>query len=288
MISVPVPVLTRRVFVADLGRAGIAVAVLGLAGCAAPVTAPPSRASANAGGGRGPGSPSGSASEGAGGPSGGSAAASGGPNGPIGNGGGSSAAGRADWHRVNLGGVSAYVLARAGEAAVVDTGVAGSEGAIADALAAAGVGWGDVGHVVVTHKHRDHAGSLDAVMAAAPGATAYAGADEIPAIDSARPLQAVGDGDRVLGLRIVATPGHTPGHVSVLDEAAGVLVAGDALRTADGSPGPPNASFTEDMDLALRSIARLGALSFETLLVGHGEPIESGASAQVRGMAGGG
>ena len=140
----------------------------------------------------------------------------------------------------------------------------------------------------MTHKHGDHAGSIDAVLAAAPGAMAYAGAGDIPAIASPRPLTAVADGDHVLGLRIVATPGHTPGHVSVLDEVAGVLVAGDALRTADGSPGPPNPSFTEDMDLALRSIARLGSLSFETLLVGHGDPIESGASAQVRGLAGGG
>ncbi|HET9851644.1 MAG TPA: hypothetical protein VFP56_03945 [Candidatus Limnocylindrales bacterium] len=32
---------------------------------------------------------------------------------------------------------------------------------------------------------------------------------------------------------------------------------------------------------AKRSIAKLGALAFETLLVGHGEPIETGAAALV-------
>ena len=32
----------------------------------------------------------------------------------------------------------------------------------------------------------------------------------------------------------------------------------------------PGAQFTADMDLALESVAKLGALTFETLLVGHG------------------
>jgi hypothetical protein len=37
----------------------------------------------------------------------------------------------------------------------------------------------------------------------------------------------------------------------------------------------------------MASIAKLGALRFETLLVGHGEPIESGAAALVKALAGG-
>jgi hypothetical protein len=41
------------------------------------------------------------------------------------------------------------------------------------------------------------------------------------------------------------------------------------------------------MDLALDSIARIGDLTFETLLVGHGEPITSGASDAVAALAGG-
>src|SRR5262249_5954474 len=74
----PPPPLPRRVFVADLGRAGVAVAVL-------------------AGEGDVQGSASYRASGGTG-SSGGSASASGGPGGGGGTGGGgSSAAGRADW-----------------------------------------------------------------------------------------------------------------------------------------------------------------------------------------------
>ena len=179
------------------------------------------------------------------------------------------------------------MLVRAGEAAVVDTGVPGSEGAIAAALAAAGLGWSNVGHVILTHRHQDHAGSAPAVLDAAPEARAYAGAQDIPAISTPRPLTPVADGDAVFGLRIVATPGHTRGHVAVYDEAGGILVAGDAMRTVDGKPTPPGPDFTDDMEAALASIVKMGALRFETLLVGHGEPIESGAASLVRALAGG-
>ncbi len=140
---------------------------------------------------------------------------------------------------MNLGFVSAYILARNGEAAVVDTGVAGSEDSIAAALAAAALGWANVGHVILTHKHQDHASSATAVLNAAPDAKGYAGAEDIPSIAAGRSLSPIADGDAVFGLRIVATPGHTRGHVSVLDEAGGIMVAGDALRTSDGKPALP-------------------------------------------------
>jgi hypothetical protein len=48
-----------------------------------------------------------------------------------------------------------------------------------------------------------------------------------------------------------------------------------------------NPQFTDDETAALASVAKLGALSFETLLVGHGDPITSGASALVAALAAG-
>src|SRR4026209_1894012 len=79
----------------------------------------------------------------------------------------SSAGGAVTWQRADLGFVSAYVLARAGEAAIVDTGLPGSEGTIHEALMAAGLDWKDVGHVILTHRHGDHVCSVDAILAAA-------------------------------------------------------------------------------------------------------------------------
>jgi glyoxylase-like metal-dependent hydrolase (beta-lactamase superfamily II) len=176
--------------------------------------------------------------------------------------------------------VSAYVLVRGGEAAVVDTGVAGSEGDIEAALGRAGLGWGSVGHVIVTHLHSDHAGSAAAVLERASAATGYAGADDIPAIRVPRPLVAVADGETVFDLRIVATPGHTRPPLRARPRRRHPRGRGCA-RTSGGSVVGPNPQFTADMPTALASVDKLAALGFETLLVGHGDPIESGASALV-------
>lgn len=263
--------VTRRMFLVRAGRGTIALAVLGVAGCipAGAASSAPSGAAtdpATDGPATEPPATDPPASEPA------SAA-------PIDEG--------VAWERVNLGFVSAYVLVRGGEAAVVDTGVAGSDDDIADALERLGLDWGAVGHVVLTHQHSDHAGSAAAVLTAAAAATGYAGAADIPAIDAPRPLVAVSDGDTVFGMEVVATPGHTAGHIAMLDPIGGVLVAGDALNTGGGVVVGPNPSFSEDMVTAMASVAKLGALTFETLLVGHGDPITSGASAKVAALAAG-
>lgn len=189
------------------------------------------------------------------------------------------------WSRVNLGFVSAYILIRGGRVAVVDTGVAGSEGDIAAGLRAAGAGWDSVDHLILTHLHGDHIGSVPAVMSSATGASAYAGAADIPAIESPRPVQPVGDGDEVLGLQIIETPGHTPGHISAYDPDAGVLVAGDSMNGADGGVIGANPRFTADMEAANASISKMALLEFETLLFGHGEPVLEGAGELVRRLA---
>jgi glyoxylase-like metal-dependent hydrolase (beta-lactamase superfamily II) len=194
------------------------------------------------------------------------------------------AAGELAWSRVNLGFVSAYVLVRGREAAVVDTGVGGSADAIGDVLDDAGPGWAGVRHVLLTHKHPDHAGSISDVLDRAPRATAYIGAEDLTEVDAPRPLSAVGDGDEVFGLQILATPGHTLGHVAAFDADTAVLVAGDALTTMDGLTGS-NPQFTEDEAAAAASVRKLARLEPRTILVGHGDPLQDGASAALRELA---
>jgi glyoxylase-like metal-dependent hydrolase (beta-lactamase superfamily II) len=89
------------------------------------------------------------------------------------------------------------------------------------------------------------------------------------------------------GWRVIDTPGHTPGHVSLWREDDRVLLAGDALCTADmdsivgittqkqqfargGSP------FTPDWDASKTSVAKLADLEPSLVAAGHGQPI-SGA-----------
>lgn len=250
--------LTRRTVLRDLGGSVLGLAVVGLAAACddgQPAGGSGSPSPATAGGRASPGRSPGSTGEVVGG-----------------------------WHRVELEFVSAYVLARGDHAAVVDTGTQGSAADVEAVLTAAGLGWGDVGHVILTHRHPDHVGSLPAVLEAATAATAYAGAADIEAIAAPRELTAVGDGDTVFDLDVVATPGHTPGHISVLDPAgSGVLLAGDAL-TADqeGHVAGPDPEFTEDLPQANASVRRLGELTFDAALVGHGTPVLGDAAAQVR------
>jgi glyoxylase-like metal-dependent hydrolase (beta-lactamase superfamily II) len=213
--------VSRRVFLADMGRGVLAIAVFGVAGCK--LGDPPSEQQSAT------------------------------PRAPA-------------WQRIPVDGgfVSAYLLARSGEVAVVDTPgpwgeVVGGEDDILAALEAAGLGWTNVAHVVLTHKHADHAGGAAAVLQAAANARGYAGVEDIPFIEVPRPLTPVADGDSVLG----------------------VLIAGDALTTNDGRPTSPPLGSSEDISEALRSVAKLGMLNFETLLVGHGEPIGPGAAALV-------
>jgi glyoxylase-like metal-dependent hydrolase (beta-lactamase superfamily II) len=148
----------------------------------------------------------------------------------------------------------------------------------------AGPGWAGVRHVVLTHKHPDHAGSVGDVLTAATTATGYVGAADLDEVDAPRPLTALHDGDDVFGLRIVETPGHTAGHVAVFDAATGVLLAGDALTNQDGLAGS-NPQFTEDGTAAADSVRRLATLAPSTILVGHGPPVTDGARAALQELA---
>jgi glyoxylase-like metal-dependent hydrolase (beta-lactamase superfamily II) len=262
--------ITRRVLLKDMGKAGLAVVVLGAAACAAPeneattttsrsnstsTTSPPINTTTIAASTTTP-------------------AVTGGIGLPG-----------HQWQRVNMGIVSAYILYRDGEAAVIDTGLANSQQAIEDALTTAGLGWDSVGHAIVTHRHEDHARGLPEVMSLAPDAAWYAGEEDMQFITAQLSGTIVRDAEKVFDLTIFTTPGHTPGHISVLDEVSGILVAGDALRTSDGELRQPNPQFTMVMDVANESIAKLATFDYEIVLVGHGEPVTTGGSAAVAELA---
>ena len=98
-------------------------------------------------------------------------------------------------------------------------------------------------------------------------------------------MTAVGDGDTVFDLQIIETPGHTPGSISVYDSIAGILVVGDAMNGTGSGVAGANPNFSTDMDQAAESVKKLAALEFDSVYFGHGEPVESGASALVTELA---
>ncbi|MEE9415262.1 MAG: MBL fold metallo-hydrolase [Acidimicrobiales bacterium] len=188
------------------------------------------------------------------------------------------------WARANLGFVSAYVLARGNSAAIVDTGTEGSAETIGESLKSLGLNYSDVEHVILTHNHGDHAGSIAAVLENALNAATYAGEADLNGIAAESIIPLLG-GEDVFGFEMIATPGHTLGHMAVIDHAAGLLVAGDAIFTDGGTAMEGPERFFNDVETSRDSIRALAALSFNTMLVGHGDPIENDANAAVADLA---
>lgn len=162
--------------------------------------------------------------------------------------------------------------------------------------------------ITLTHAHTDHAGSVDALLKLVPDAELSLSAREARllagdlALDAAEPHVKLGgqftrsqhvparllhDGDRLGSLRVVACPGHTPGHIAFLDERDGTLIAGDAFSIAGGISVagdmrplfPFPALGTWSPELSLSSAEKLIALAPTRLCVGKGQSIVDPVSA---------
>jgi glyoxylase-like metal-dependent hydrolase (beta-lactamase superfamily II) len=134
---------------------------------------------------------------------------------------------------------------------------------------------GRVEAIALTHHHLDHvsgAGHLArrlGVPIAAHAETARR-LDGRLAID--RPLD---EGQRLpygpAGLLVLHTPGHAPGHVVLIDEHSGSVIAGDMVASIGTIIiDPPDG----DMAVYLASLERLRTLAARRLLPAHGDPID--------------
>jgi len=222
---------------------------------------------------------------------------------------------------VRLGGlpyVNAYLVEGPGGVMIIDTGLPNRADRFLSALADLGRSPADVRSIVLTHHHLDHTGSVHA-LAAATGAAVHAHAGDVavilgetaappanrdtplrriigPVVDRVQPrrmppasISEIGDGavldDVGEPIQVVHTPGHTPGHISLLIPSRRLLVAGDAAATVFGRLRPPLGLYTEDAGAAAESIARLAGLEFDIACFGHGSALRRSAAARVRELA---
>ena len=127
--------------------------------------------------------------------------------------------------------VRCFVVADAGGVVLVDACTPGSSEAIGAALDKVGAAWSDVTDVVLTHSHFDHTGGLTESAELASGAIVWAGAQDAPEIPTigSRAVRPLAENDRVGNMRVLHTPGHTPGHISLLHEGASILFIGDLV-----------------------------------------------------------
>ncbi len=223
-------------------------------------------------------------------------------------------------HRLGEAIVSCYLLEEAGEVTIIDAGVPAYYSELTAELAAMGRTIEDVRVLVLTHGHDDHIGfaerlrvergvpasihELDAALARGEVANPSAGMGErrlrsllhymlwlarrggmrttalteVGTFDPGTTLDIPG------ALRVIHTPGHTPGSVTFHAPGHDALFVGDALATdavISQRRGPQVCPFAADPDEALASLASIEELEAHWLLPGHGEPWTDGVAAAV-------
>lgn len=187
---------------------------------------------------------------------------------------------------------------------LVDTLTAGSAEKIVEIAGR----YGPIRRVVLTHGHFDHAGSLDEITRILPDAEVLCSVREARLIagdlsldvrephtnikgagrlggfptQKTRPDRLLANGAYVGPLRVIASPGHTPGHISLLDVRDGTLLAGDAYKTMAGvataavvDPAFPIPGMaTWNQEFAYQSALQLRAFAPQRLATGHGPVVE--------------
>lgn len=209
--------------------------------------------------------------------------------------------------------------------ALVDTGMPGQYDQLCALIEEAVGSLQRLRRIVLTHQDIDHIGNA-ARLREVSGATILAHGADVPYIQGEKPLlkanperlramlaaappevrsrmeavfahpptvqvDTVLEDGQILplagGTTVVATPGHTPGHVSLYLSGPRLLIAGDALTALDGELRGPNPGNTPDMEAAAASVRRLTSLPVDAVLAYHGGLCTRDASGQLRAVADG-
>ena len=207
--------------------------------------------------------------------------------------------------------MNSYLVKEEDGFTVIDTGMAGMEKMIIETAKQQGQ---PIKRVVLTHAHSDHILGLDSLKKALPEvaviaseqSTRFIAGDmslepgqanvplkgDFPKVET-RPTKTVKDNDTIGSLKVVATPGHTPGHISFYDERDGSLIAGDAFQTLGGIAVsgvirwlfPLPAFATWHKPTAAQSAEKLLALNPRRLAPGHGKVLENPVAAMQKAIA---
>ncbi len=147
--------------------------------------------------------------------------------------------------------------------------------------------------IVLTHCHYDHTARLREIAHMCQAKVAIHRNDAGGLVDDLYSLSInfgarspgivpdtlLNDGDTIGDLRVLHTPGHTPGSICLLAESDQVLLSGDTVFT-DGAFGRYDFVGGSREQLA-KSLDRLSLLDIEGLYPGHGEPVDTGGNRHI-------
>jgi glyoxylase-like metal-dependent hydrolase (beta-lactamase superfamily II) len=186
---------------------------------------------------------------------------------------------------------------------LIDAGMPNAKKKIMAFLNSLGASPHDLKHIILTHSDLDHVRGLAALQKIS-GARMYASQIEADAIAIGKPSRLVRvrslplrilfallqlffkaapvNVDEILkdgqtlpvlgGLRVLETPGHTPGHISLYSPSTGVLFCGDSMVSENGlQPSRPAATW--DAAKAAESIRKQSALGARIVCAGHGSVV---------------
>ena len=174
-------------------------------------------------------------------------------------------------------------------AVLIDTGFPGQIEDLHVAMDKIGVSFDKLKVVILTHQDIDHIGSLpEIVQNCGRNIKVYAHELDKPYIQGDLPLLKDGhienppkgkvddtliDGQELPycgGIRVIHTPGHTPGHISLYLRQSKTLVAGDSMYSVNGTLGGMHAPTTLDIKAARQSLKKYLDLDIESVVCYHG------------------
>ena len=201
-----------------------------------------------------------------------------------------------------------YLLIDPDGLTLIDAGLPGSHRKILRYLASLGFAPVDLKRILITHADFDHVGGL-APLKKASGARVYASPVEARAIaegHASRPLKprsvvarllfdlmarsfnpATVQVDELLsdgqilpvlgGLRVVETPGHTPGHISLFAPSAQILFCGDSIVSGEAGLRVSSGANNWNQAKSDESARKQAALGARILCCGHGPVVMDAA-----------
>lgn len=210
-------------------------------------------------------------------------------------------------HAIRLLNVYAFLVDEP-QLTLIDAGLIGSAGRIQRHIERIGRRTDNLARIICTHAHPDHIGGvrelagerevevlmhpadLDGLSVTLRDAVANRNRGQLIAYFTRHPGEAtpVQDGQILSilgGLRVVHTPGHTPGSICLYAEHHRLLFVGDTLQVVRGKVTFASTVFSEDLPLARASVARMAELDVETIAFSHYPPLRDGANDVLRTLA---